>query len=356
MRFAYRFVAATAACLAGITAILMVLWPAWLGASDAILPWQATGWRLLLANSQNQAFELQGRPLLLVAITLLLAITMVSTSLSVIANHAAAAPQTAEADARAETEQAIGAEIAKLIALVRGLIEANGLFGAALAKANDQLPNMVNPEQIRMIVSYLILENDSMRKKTANLQSSLETAKRQVDQLKSNLATAKVEGVSDALTGVMNRRGFDLALANEIAEARGGGPPFSLILTDIDHFKTVNDRYGHQIGDEVLKWFAQALLGNVKGRDIVARYGGEEFAVILPQTPVDAAARLASQIKAHIDSLGFVIPGETKATMRLTASFGVAQWRDGEGTEALVRRTDAKLYEAKSTGRNKVAA
>jgi diguanylate cyclase len=356
MPIALRLAAAAAASIAGLAAIMMVMWPAWPQTSGFLLPWQSAGWRLYLASPDGLAHDLPGRPFLLIAITALLAITLLSISLSVIGWPG---DETAGGGASArggDIDSKVSAELVKLIALVRGHLEANGLFGAALARANDQLPSLANPDQIRMVVSYLMLENENMRKKTANLQANLETSKRQVDQLKSNLAVAKVEGLSDALTSVKNRRAFDLALASELSEARNTTKPLSLIMTDIDHFKKVNDSYGHQTGDEVLKWFAQLLGRNVKGRDIVARYGGEEFMIILPQTPADTAARLAGQIKAQIESRDFTMLGNAKISIKLTASFGVAQWRDGEGTDALIKRVDAKLYEAKAGGRNRVAA
>jgi diguanylate cyclase len=356
LRIALRLSAAAIASLAGLAAIMMVMWPAWPQLSGDILPWKAVGWRLYLASPNGLAYDLPGRPFLLIAITVLLAITVLSISLSVIGWPGDEAAGTATFDRGGDIDSKASAELVKLLALVRGHLEANGLFGAALARANDQLPALANPEQIRMVVSYLMLENENMRKKTANLQSSLETSRRQIDQLKSNLAVAKVEGLSDALTQVKNRRAFDLALASELSEARNTAKPLSLVMADIDHFKSVNDRYGHQTGDEVLKWFAQLLGRNVKGRDIVARFGGEEFMIILPQTPAETAARLAGQIKAQIEARDFTMLGSARVAIKLTASFGVAQWREGEGTDALIKRVDAKLYEAKAGGRNRVAA
>jgi diguanylate cyclase len=355
MRHTLRLTAAAAASLAGIAAILMIMWPAWPNPSGAVFPWDAAGWRLYLASPDGHAYEAAGRSFLLIAVTFLLALTVISAALTFIQGDAGANGSLASSR-NAETDAEVSAEVSRLIALVRGHLEANGLFGAALARASDQLPTLQNPEQVRMVVSYLILENENMRKKTSNLQANLEASRRQIEQLRSNLAVAKVEGVSDPLTGIKNRRGFDLALATELTEARSTRKPVSLIMADIDHFKQVNDRYGHLTGDEVLKWFANILGRNVKGRDIVARYGGEEFAIILPQTPAETAARLAGQIKAQIEARDFTMLGANKISIKVTSSFGVAQWREGESTDMLIKRTDSKLYEAKAAGRNRVAA
>ncbi len=106
----------------------------------------------------------------------------------------------------------------------------------------------------------------------------------------------------------------------------------------------------------MLKWFAKILASNVKGRDTVARYGGEEFAIIMPQTTAENASTIAGQIKAQLSQQFWQKPGAPNTMLRVTASFGVAQLVAGEGTSGLIARSDAKLYEAKSGGRNRVAA
>ena len=201
-----------------------------------------------------------------------------------------------------------------------------------------------------------MIENDKMKARTSNLQANLETSHKQIEKLKTNLATAEAQGLSDPLTGLKNRRGFDVVLASQLATARNGSQPLSLIIADIDHFKAINDRYGHPTGDDVLKWFAKVLSSNVKGRDTVARYGGEEFAIVLPATPVENAAKIAGQIKAQLEAQCWQKPGAPNTMLRVTASFGVAELVAGEGTSALVARADSKLYEAKQAGRNRVAA
>lgn len=175
---------------------------------------------------------------------------------------------------------------------------------------------------------------------------------------KLRIANAKLEklAATDALTGAWNRLHFEQRLTEEIERAHRYGQPLSLLLLDIDHFKAINDRYGHPAGDDVLKWFARILAGSVKGRDTVARYGGEEFAVILPATTVENAVKVAARIKAQLEQQVWQKPGAPNTLLRVTASFGVAQIAPGEGTSGLVARADTRLYEAKSGGRNRVAA
>lgn len=328
MRFALRLLVAGLSGLAGVAAILLILEPG------------------LIAGQKSW---------LLAAVTVMLVMTLLSTVLGVIGSAPSMTPE-AVLEVASATDREIHGEVAKIIDQLRSMVEANGNFHAVLAKANDQLPKMLQPDQVRLVISYLMIENENMRKRTSDLQANLEHSQRQVERLKSNLAVAEEQGLSDVLTGLRNRRGFDITLAGEIAGAKLGAKPLSLIITDIDHFKTVNDRYGHQTGDDVLKWFARILSANMKGRDTVARYGGEEFAIILPQTTLDNATILAGQIKQQLESQLWTKPGAPNTNLRITASFGVAQLNPNEGTSGLIQRADAKLYESKSTGRNRVAA
>ena len=207
---------------------------------------------------------------------------------------------------------------------------------SVLGKAKGELHESLKAEQVRTIISYLMVENDKMRSRTADLQVNLENSQRQIERLKSNLADAEEQGLSDPLTGLRNRRSFDIMLASQVASARNSGQPLCLIIADIDHFKSINDRYGHPTGDEVLKWFAKILSSNVKGRDTVARYGGEEFAIIMPQTTLENAATIAGQIKAQLGAQFWQKPGAPNTMLRVTSSFGVAQLTNGEGTSGLI--------------------
>lgn len=296
------------------------------------------------------------------AVTLLLAATLMSLVMDL---PRRSKPQAAAAtDARSPEPESFAApiaepvqgEVSKILNLLRGYSDANVSFSRVLDRAKQELPESLKAEEVRIIISYLMIENDNMRARTANLQANLEKSQEQIERLKSNLAIAEAQGLSDPLTGVSNRRSFDIILASQVAALRNSPQPLSLILADIDHFKAINDRYGHPVGDDVLKWFAKVLTANLKGRDTVARYGGEEFAVILPQTPLENAFKIAAQIKAQLESQFWQKPDAPNTMLRVTASFGVAQLAQGEGTSSLISRADAKLYQAKADGRNRVAA
>ena len=312
----------------------------------------------LILRPGSQPLE---RALELGAVTLLLTATLLNSVLEAKPRlkEASAEPRppgAGEPDPAQESDDPIQGEVGRILALLRSHAEANANFSNVLDKANEDLHESLKAEQVRTIISYLMVENEKMRGRTANLQVNLETSQRQIERLKTTLAAAEEQGMTDPLTGLRNRRSFDVVLAAQVAAARNAAQPLSLVIADIDHFKSINDRYGHPAGDSVLKWFAKTLSSNVKGRDTVARYGGEEFAIIMPQTTAENAANIAGQIRGQLGAQFWQKPGAPNTMLRVTASFGVAQLQPGEGTSGLIARADAKLYEAKAGGRNRVSA
>jgi diguanylate cyclase (GGDEF)-like protein/PAS domain S-box-containing protein len=152
--------------------------------------------------------------------------------------------------------------------------------------------------------------------------------------------------ITDPLTNVYNRRFFMQMLKQEIERAQRTGRSFSVIMLDLDHFKSVNDRFGHAAGDLVLKTIADAVDRRIRKTDILARWGGEEFIILLPETPVDSAANLAEELRANLSSL--IMP----EVGHVTASFGVAGYVPSDTVDTIVMRADHMLYEAKAAGRN----
>lgn len=165
------------------------------------------------------------------------------------------------------------------------------------------------------------------------------------------------ESITDPLIGIYNRRHFDRRLTEEIAVSKRYDLPLSMLMLDIDHFKSINDKYGHQVGDLVLKNLGRVILKVVRETDIVARYGGEEIAVVLPLTPVDSAANLAERLRKAIEQFIIVPADENKGSkaLTMTVSIGVAGL-DERVTEnrVLIENTDKALYKAKQMGRNRV--
>ena len=158
----------------------------------------------------------------------------------------------------------------------------------------------------------------------------------------------------DSLTGVYNRKFFESQLRNELKRFKRGQRPFGLIMLDIDFFKKINDTYGHLCGDFVLKSLASSVLSTIRSTDIVARYGGEEFFCLLTETDIDSATHLAETLRMAVENKTFTFQN---TPMQLTISLGVtAMHPEIQSSEALIKKADDALYEAKRTGRNKVIA
>jgi diguanylate cyclase len=225
-----------------------------------------------------------------------------------------------------------------------------------LTQAHKSLQSITTPEQVRLTVEALILENEKMRNKAKDLDQRLEQARGQIDSLRSNLAEAEEISMKDPLTSLSNRRSFDQALQREISEAQKNRSQLCLIMGDIDHFKRINDTFGHLVGDAVLKRFAELLAKSAGVNDTVARFGGEEFALILPGVGADQAKAIAEGIRRTLESKKWVATDGGLKLGTVTASFGVSEMRPDDEPEDLVRRADGKLYEAKCAGRNKVIA
>jgi diguanylate cyclase (GGDEF)-like protein len=194
------------------------------------------------------------------------------------------------------------------------------------------------------------------------LQDALVEKNRELDRANKELARRREELLTlsrtDALTGLFNRRYFEERLNEEFTRSRRYGSPLSLVMLDIDHFKRINDTFGHPFGDQVLKAVAQTACSRLREVDLMARYGGEELIALLPETsPVDAL-RVCERVREAIASLGLEHPGADGHVqeVRLTASLGVATVPAANLTsaEALLMAADTSLYAAKGAGRNRV--
>jgi two-component system cell cycle response regulator len=190
---------------------------------------------------------------------------------------------------------------------------------------------------------------------TARLRTQIRR-KRYNEELRSSVAQTIEMAVTDGLTGLHNRRYLDSHLKTLFDRAASRGRPLAVMISDIDRFKQINDTHGHAAGDEVLKDFAQRLRKNVRGIDLACRFGGEEFVVVMPDTERAVAERVAERIRHQIESQPFAACGGTQL-LHVTVSIGVASMAaPTDSVEALMKRADAALYEAKNTGRNRVVA
>lgn len=203
-----------------------------------------------------------------------------------------------------------------------------------------------NVEQLHQALldgmTQILAANDRLQTQLTDVESKLEEQSRQIE---TQLAEARI----DSLTGVANRRAFDEELTRRLAEWRRRHSPMSLMLVDIDNFKQVNDRYGHQAGDAVLRETAKVLENTMREMDFTARFGGEEFAVIFPATTLAEARRAAQRALQGVAGHLFEKDGHE---LQLTISVGVAEVGPSDDAETLIRRADEALYLSKAAGRN----
>ena len=253
-----------------------------------------------------------------------------------------------------KTSGSMEIELTNLMDLISRHSATTDDFSKSLTVAGVSISNGITADQLRSTIKVLMTENQRARDETARLSSSLKASHATIKAMKESLASAREEGLRDALTGLRNRRHFDRVLPQEIERAEEHGKPLSVCMIDVDHFKRVNDDFGHPTGDSVLRLIGTLLSENLKGRDVPVRYGGEEFAIILPQTGLEAANSIAERIRVQLADKRLVLSGSKTSLGIITASFGVAEWTHGEQENELIARADAMLYRAKRTGRNKV--
>jgi diguanylate cyclase (GGDEF)-like protein len=208
--------------------------------------------------------------------------------------------------------------------------------------ANDYISKPFRVEELLARVAVAI----RLKRERDELRETTEEARRRAE-------AASEMSMTDALTGLLNRYGFQRALQRELAEARRYGRPLSCLLIDLDFFKQVNDTYGHAAGDTALLQVGRVLTASVRGSDVVCRYGGEEFLVLAPETSLEGALALADKIRLAAASRLF---GDGERVFELTLSAGAAQLLPGESGHDMIARADEALYQAKQAGRNRVAA
>ncbi len=249
-------------------------------------------------------------------------------------------------------------ELRHIIVNVQGGFERSGgnlsSYAKTLNSFADILGTSTPPGAMSSKVQKVLDDTRSMEQSQHRLESNMSHILTEVESLRKELEQVKEESLTDALTGISNRKAFDAALEHTVHTAREQKTPLSILLADIDHFKQFNDTYGHLVGDKVLRFVASTLKRCLKGKDMAARFGGEEFSVILPQTALIGAEAVAEQIRNAISSGDLKDKGSGQGYGKITISIGIAQFRWNELPNELIQRTDKALYLAKERGRNRV--
>jgi diguanylate cyclase len=225
-----------------------------------------------------------------------------------------------------------------------------------LETINESIAASLSEADVEMIVNQIKQEIQILEATSGSFKEQLQQATREIDQLKVKMARYRNEALKDPLTRIDNRRGFDKKLKAAMGKAKADGDALCLVMADIDHFKQVNDTHGHLVGDNVLRMVAATINDSIKGKDLVARIGGEEFAILLPDTPVEGAIKLADNMRRSFEGLDLKKKNTGESLGKIALSFGVTTYRENEPSEDLVNRADEALYQSKKEGRNKVTS
>lgn len=253
------------------------------------------------------------------------------------------------------TTTSIADEIKAVMSVLETSANNSQQFNNTLNNFTGELQSTVSLDQIRAAVSRVANETRLMAEQNQRLHAQLSHSTQELTEMRFNLDEVRKASLVDPLTNIGNRKYFNTELMRVIEEANEAGQPLSMLIADIDFFKSFNDTYGHLVGDEVLKLVAKTLVENLKGRDIIARYGGEEFVILLPQTTVQDAERVGNQLRSILATKQVRRRSTNETLGVVTISLGATQYVPGEETEQFIERADTALYEAKQTGRNKVS-
>jgi diguanylate cyclase len=250
----------------------------------------------------------------------------------------------------------IHSTIQNVSGVVRDVKSATTEYSGKLDGVSHRMEGVKDAGELKSILQNVMADTNQMIAQNQRLEQQLDQSSQIMEELQRNLETVRREALTDGLTGLSNRKAFDSELRRISEEAVSMGQPFTLMMLDIDHFKSFNDNYGHLVGDQVLRLVARTLTDGVKGRDIAARYGGEEFAIILPETNLQAGVVVGNALRKAVATKDVINRATGEKLARITMSVGVAEYAPGEEVNDLIERADAALYTAKHNGRNQVAA
>lgn len=253
---------------------------------------------------------------------------------------------------------AVGGKMQKELNTVVASLQAAGentqAYGLALEGASGQLVEASDPTALRQMVDALAAATRQMQHQSQALEARLKETTNEVDQLRASLEKVREEALTDALTGIANRKHFEESLNACVETAHARGEPLSLVMADIDHFKNFNDTWGHPTGDQIIRFVAHTLGRLAPEPNVAARYGGEEFALLGPGMTLADARAVAEEIRQSVERKKLLRKSTNEDLGKITISMGVAQLTPGEDPWAFVERADKSLYASKLNGRNQI--
>ena len=263
---------------------------------------------------------------------------------------------TRQANELREAGQRISVAVTSVLDVIRRAGSSTRQYGEKLGAANEAMDGPLDPAKLRAVAEQILGDTQRMIAHNDELSGKLAASSQEMEVLRRQIEDVRRETLVDPLTGVGNRKLFDVRLRECMRSSLEDGSDLCLLMADIDYFKKFNDTFGHQLGDLVLRLVAKALTDGIKGRDIAARYGGEEFAILLPKTKLPDAVKLADGLRAMIASRRVRKRDDDRDLGTVTLSMGAASFRPGEPAGEFIQRADAALYFAKRNGRNRVAS
>jgi len=257
-----------------------------------------------------------------------------------------------------EILEKIETEVCRLLADIVQIVIDAGLdltkYSAVLKSCTSRLKSADDIRDIRKLVRSLLTDTQNMSESNRHVGGTLKERAAEIDTLRAELDRVRQEAVHDPLTGLSNRRAFDDRLAESLDQTLKELKSICLLMVDVDHFKDINDRHGHQIGDKILQYIASVLKKNFKGKDLVARYGGDEFAVIVENAPSSGVHSVAETVRKVVDESNLKRTDTGEPLGDVTVSIGYECARSGDTPGNILDRADKALYQAKLKGRNRV--
>lgn len=258
----------------------------------------------------------------------------------------------------AEARETLKLMVATFVERLSEMTESTGEFHQKIGKYQEEIGATQDIVQLNVVLDRLMGDTRSMQLDALRsyeilqeTQKKMEEAEQRILQLTAELEQASALAHKDFLTGALNRRGLQEALEREFSRADRLDAPLCIALLDVDHFKKLNDRLGHDAGDDALAHLAEVTRAALRPTDVLARYGGEEFVIILPETGREDAVQTMTRLQRELTRQFFLHDNER---VLITFSAGVAQRQPGELAEDVMKRADLALYQAKQTGRNRV--
>jgi diguanylate cyclase len=221
--------------------------------------------------------------------------------------------------------------------------------GGEIGKKASELQQTEEKDAMLQLLGTIVHATSAIKLEVDLTHADLVSSSQTLQQIKTELLQTRAWLQEDALTGAQNRRGLDISLAREVARCRRHGSNLTIAMIDMDHFKQVNDTYGHEVGDQALVHFTMVAKSVLRESDVLVRYGGEEFLILLPETEVNGARFMLERLQ-QVTRATPLVAGEHR--VRLAFSGAIAQLKKDENAHSMIMRADKALYEAKKAGRN----